>query len=162
MPLKTELEDDYFDFNSLRTTKPSWNLFDNVIIPILAITSLIVGWPYFVYLFIQSRKSNTHYEEKVFCLKREDLHKAMSIEEIERREIVHDPLGAVPNLPFGHLHQAWLTFKDKMHPDDKIWSFSTQWTSEWGDKQQMEGYAIVKTDEPCDHFLTLNRSIEDE
>ena len=36
----------------------------------------------------------------------------MTVAEIEQANRVIDPLGAAPNLPFGHLHAVWVEFRD--------------------------------------------------
>ena len=63
-------------------------------------------------------------KEKKFVLKRENLIKLYELDEIESLERVTDPLGAVPDLPFGHLNVAWERFKQNILPGDEIWSFA--------------------------------------
>jgi hypothetical protein len=44
-------------------------------------------------------------------LKMDDLGHRMEVGEIEAREMVDDPLDAVPKLPFGHLNRRWQILK---------------------------------------------------
>jgi hypothetical protein len=46
--------------------------------------------------------------EPQFAVQPGDLLELLSVEEIEQREQVFDPLGAVAELPFGHLNDAWI------------------------------------------------------
>lgn len=77
-----------------------------------------------------------------------------------RDERLIDPLKAVPELPFGHLHAAWLKFVEGVTPEDAIWSFSAKWTNGWGRKELMAGYAVVRGDSIGPHFLTLWKSVD--
>lgn len=65
--------------------------------------------------------------------------------EIERRELVRDPMGAVPSLPFGHLHFAWQAFVQPMQAQDQLWSFLAPLPHPGGAGLVMaSGYAIVR------------------
>ena len=85
----------------------------------------------------------------------------LSIEDIEARERVIDPLGAVPELPFGHLHSAWKAFLEGISPDDALWSFSANWTR-WGRKELRDGYVIVRGDIIGAHFQTVWKDVAEE
>ena len=89
-----------------------------------------------------------------------DLREQLLVEEIEERERVSDPQGAVPELPFGHLHPAWLAFLEQRGAADALWSFSTHWTTPWGREELREGYVIVREGAIGPHFLTVLRSLE--
>jgi hypothetical protein len=93
--------------------------------------------------------------------RRDDLQEMLSIEVIETRERVIDPLGAVPVVPFGHLHSAWKAFLDGVGPDDAVWSFSANWTR-WGRKELRDGYVIVRGDIIGAHFQTVWKDVEEE
>ncbi|WVM93015.1 hypothetical protein ULG90_02285 [Halopseudomonas pachastrellae] len=45
-----------------------------------------------------------------FAVTEDHLLESLTVAEIEARERVADPLGAVPDLPFGHLNTAWQEF----------------------------------------------------
>ena len=136
-----------------------WSGFlESVVVPILATALAIVAWPLLIYWKLKERffprKVATSSEEKSFSVERSDLLVQITIEEVERQEIVHDPLGAVPDLPFGHLNAAWRKFKDALLPGDEVWTFAADWTSEWGRREHREGYAIVRSGEPGPFFCT--------
>ena len=62
-----------------------------------------------------------------FKITQEHLIASFSVQEIETRETVFDPLGMAPNLPFGHLNNSWRDFLEKVDPTCEIWSFCTPW-----------------------------------
>jgi hypothetical protein len=83
----------------------------------------------------------------------EDLLQPATIEEIEQREIVQDPLGAAPALPFGHLAAGWIRFRSQLLPGDEIWSFRAVKPNDWGGEEQLSGYAAVRLGEIVGHFV---------
>ena len=97
--------------------------------------------------------------ERVFAVKRADLLEKLTVAQIEARERVQDPLGAVPDLPFGHLHAAWQVFLAECQPGDKLWSFSARWPGDWRGEEQREGYVRVRLTGPGPAFETVRRSL---
>jgi hypothetical protein len=83
----------------------------------------------------------------------EDLLQRTTIEEIEQREIVQDPLGAVPALPFGHLSAGWIRFRSHLEPGDEIWAFRAVRSDDWGGEEQLSGYAAVRLGKVVGHFV---------
>jgi hypothetical protein len=49
-------------------------------------------------------------DRPVFEVRPDNLLRRTSIDAVEANERVHDPLAAVPDLPFGHLHMIWEAF----------------------------------------------------
>lgn len=99
-------------------------------------------------------------EEKVFSVQPENLQQRLTIAEIEQRHHVFDPLGAVPALPFGHLHPAWLAFIEKTRPDDEIWSFDAVWEDSWRRREHLAGYVIRRDGVISDdRFFTTIRDL---
>lgn len=148
--------------DSLKNPEDWWLEFlESVVVPILATALAIVAWPILIYSKLQERffprKAATSSEKKAFCVERSDLLVKITIEEVERQEVVHDPLGAVPDLPFGHLNAAWRKFKDALLPGDEVWTFAADWTSEWGRPEHRKGYVIVRAGEPGPFFCTERR-----
>jgi hypothetical protein len=77
---------------------------------ILIITILV--WPLIVYSYIREpRLKKRSIEDKLFGITHKDLQQVMRIEDIEKQETPVDPMNAVPDLPFGHLNNAWNRFK---------------------------------------------------
>jgi hypothetical protein len=83
----------------------------------------------------------------------EDLLQPTTIGEIEQREIVQDPLGAAPALPFGHLSAGWIRFCSQLEPGDEVWSFRAVRSDDWGGHEQSSGYAAVRLGEIAGHFV---------
>ncbi len=79
---------------------------------------------------------------KPFQVKPGHLIKACTLQEIEAEAMVQDPLGFVPNTPFGHLNGLWVAFRDELPKDARLWSFKAQWgTTEWN-QAVLEGYVV--------------------
>jgi hypothetical protein len=135
--------------------------------PLLACVAVVVGWPIAIFMKLKDMLGMDSYsgasadEQREFSVGRDDLQEKLSIEVIEARERVIDPLGAVPAVPFGHLHSAWKAFLEGMGPDDALWSFSANWTR-WGRKELREGYVIVRSDVVGAHFQTVWKDVGDE
>jgi hypothetical protein len=125
-----------------------YRLVARVIPPALAAIALVVAWPICLGIWIK----DLHLEEvdetlplrEEFAVRRDDLLRLMTIEQIEQNERVSDPLGAVPDLPFGHLYAVWKKFRDELQPDDRLWTFSAAWPrgSQWA--TTYVGYAAVR------------------
>jgi hypothetical protein len=96
-------------------------------------------------------------EEPEFKVAKTDLLAKLSREAIEALEQVHDPLQAVPNLPFGHLNSVWQAFVDGLEPDCELWSFRGRWKTEYRD-WQMQGYVVQRGETIGPYFLTMQRS----
>lgn len=125
--------------------------------------------PFFPVLFFFEMKSRffdkgkrTPSEEPEFAVTRNDLQTQLSLKEIEQLEMVFDPLGAAPNVPFGHLNASWKKFCEGMEPHDSLWSFTAQWASAWGSKDIRQGYVIVRGEEIGAHFITVWKDIEED
>ena len=100
--------------------------------------------------------------EKKFAVTEGDLLEKLSVPEIEARERIVDPMGAVPDAPFGHLNVAWLKFKTAMEPHDSLSSFSARWSTNWGREETLAGYVIVRGDRIGAHFLTSRKILNDD
>ena len=83
----------------------------------------------------------------------------VSLVDIEAREVVDDPLHAVPNLPFGHLHGVWKAFLTGLEPGSELWSFRSRWTTQYSDTL-FEGYVSVKGDAIGPHFRKSQKSLK--
>ena len=93
-------------------------------------------------------------DDPQFAVQPSDLIECLSVNEIEHRERVDDPLQAVPNLPFGHLNDVWMQFLQKRQSGDSLWSFAAKWES-WGSHEQLAGYVLVRDGQPGEHMLTV-------
>ncbi len=133
-----------------------------------ALLGLLVApfWPVLLFFEMKMRffdkADRSSSEEPEFAVTRNDLLTQLSIQEIEQLEVVFDPLGAAPNVPFGHLNAAWKKFCEGMEPHDSLWSFTAQWASAWGSKDIRQGYVIVRGEEIGAHFITVWKDIEED
>jgi len=146
--------------------KLSYRILNNVVAPVLAAVAVVVVWPAALYMKgkeIFGKKSVSALdEEREFAVERSHLQKRLTVLQIEARELVTDPLGAVPDLPFGHLNAAWKTFAEGVGADDELWSFTAPWQTTWGRREVRTGYVVVRGGVPAAHFLSMWKEIEDE
>ncbi len=103
-------------------------------------------WPLVVYVLLDDwRRSKAAgqpvKEREPFAVRVGDLGEPISIEALEARERVEDPLGAVPDLPFGHLNPGWERFKAQLEPSSLVAPFAADYET-WC-VHRYEGYAEV-------------------
>jgi hypothetical protein len=89
----------------------------------------------------------------------EHLLERLSVQQIEKREQVSDPLGAAPELPFGHLNPTWTAFLQSTQSGDELWSFTARFADY--SREQHSGYVIVRAGVPGAFFSSVLRYIED-
>lgn len=99
---------------------------------------------------------------KKFAITRNDLGQQLTVQEIDERERVIDPMGAVPDVPFGFLNSGWLRFMAKAKPKDSIWTFSTQWMNRNWQQEQRSGYVILRGKRIGPFFLATFKELPDE
>lgn len=134
---------------------------DEIILPVIGLLIAFFVWPFVVIWLIWEKYKTYKYEhrekkkEEPFSVKKEDLIKKLSIKEIENKEMTSDPLKAAPDVPFGFLNKKWTIFIKNMNPSDEIWSFSSQWQSEWGRNETYEGYVIVESGDIKTRFTSV-------
>jgi hypothetical protein len=148
-----------------RTTL-KYKVLNKVVAPMLAGVAVLAVWPVAFVMKandVRLTKINklSNQPEKEFSVAPGDLLDKLSITEGEMRELVADPLAAVPELPFGHLNGAWKKFLEGVGPDDTIWSFSAPWVR-WGRKELRTGYISVRDGAPSKYFLTMWRTLDDK
>ena len=130
----------------------------------LGVPLLAPFWPMLVFVKIKEMVFGTsalpETQKREFAVTSSDLQAQMNVHQVEEQETVFDPLGAAPQVPFGHLNAAWKQFLGNMAPDDQLWSFVAHWTCDWGSKELREGYVIVRGEEIHQHFTTVLKFIE--
>lgn len=146
--------------------KLSYRILDDVVVPVLAAVAVVIVWPAAVYMKVKEifgKKSESSLEDAhEFAVERSFLQERLTVPQIEAREVVADPLGAVSDLPFGHLNAAWKAFVERVGADDELWSFTAPWQTKWGRKEVRTGYVVVRGGAPASYFLTMRKEIEDE
>ena len=114
----------------------SYRILNDVVAPVLAAVAVVVVWPAAVHMKgkeIFGKKSESALdEEREFAVERSHLQERLTVPQIEAREVVTDPLGAVSDVPFGHLHVAWKAFVERVGADDELWSFTAPCQTNWG------------------------------
>lgn len=140
-------------------------LHDLILTPLtfaLGIAIALSIWPLFLYWIIKDKlfPPIETSEHTPFAISKNDLINQYTVEQIESHELVSDPLGGVPNLPFGHLNKAWTDFISEKSNDDSIWSFTTIWSSEFGLPDKYEGYVITNEGRIGKHFITGRQKIK--
>lgn len=146
--------------------KLSYRILNNAVAPVLAAILVIAVWPVAVYMKAKEpfkRKGGAEVEEeREFAVERQHLQERLTVQEVEKREVVTDPLHAVPDLPFGHLHGAWKEFLNGHTEGGELWSFSARWQTAWGRKELRSGYVLVQNGSPGAHFLTVWKDLPDD
>lgn len=150
--------------NPVRT---SWHdrLLHNIVIPAITALVFVCIWPIAIRIFFESPREWVLDEDKelpdpfgkydlhdedwfpeplYFAIGRGNLVQQTSLQDIEASERIFDPLGAAPNVPFGHLNASWQQFIANLKPGDVIWLFSAPWQQSWGQREIRHGYAIVR------------------
>lgn len=128
-----------------------------VLVPVLAGSAVVVAWPFALILLARrARKSTPDMEDprKPFSVRPDFLVSLLDIGEIEQRELVSDPFGAVPARPFGHLHPQWLAFRSELGPGDEVWSFLGDWKDDMCRTYECAGYVAVRAGVPGRFMLT--------
>jgi hypothetical protein len=114
-------------------------------------------WPIFVWVMVYEKLFTVPLPAPPeFKVTREHLRDVLSIESIETGARVIDPLGAVPDLPFGHLNPAWERLKTGMQPGDQISTFIAPW-EEFGIRWERRGYAVVRGGEAASFWMMRER-----
>ena len=102
-----------------------------------------IMWPLLAWFLIQERRQRTQNSDVLppgpeFECRPEYLARVAIIDVVERENLVFDPLGKAPCVPFGHLHAGWLAFLDTLEPEEEIWEFKIA-----------KGQAVGKWNEPA-------------
>jgi hypothetical protein len=135
----------------------------SVLVPAIAALAFVAAWPVAIVVYL--RQSRIHEvdivveEDRGFVVRREQLVERLTVAEVERRELVSDPLKAAPELPFGHLNARWRRFRAEIRRQDELWSFTAPWTESW-QKQVMTGYVLVRGGEPGPYIFSTCRQAE--
>ena len=134
------------------------------LIVLAAAIAVVPVWP--IVLFVQLWEMAKYMADPPqryvkFKFSRHHLVRKVSVQEAEDLERVVDPLGAVPDLPFGFLNAAWQNFLDQLTPIDSLWILSA--TAMNGSRmEKREGYAIVRFGWIMRTLLTSRTGIGEE
>jgi hypothetical protein len=112
---------------------------------VLMLPAMILFWPasvcIVIYLLYEDRRTEFWVPdpEDAFTCHRQHLLAKVTPEAAELLARIVDPLGRVPNLPFGHLNGGWKSLVAGMQEGDELWSFD------------VPGYAPGHDDPPSIH-----------
>ncbi len=151
--------------DALKSLNPSrqrfwYRVLEDVVVPGLAFILVWLVWPVAIgfkfFEMYQKKDAEANSERlakaKEFVLKEEALIREMTIAEIEKANLVMDPLGAAPNLPFGHLNAVWVEFRDGLGVGETLHLFESVGPNAFR-KQLIWGYAVCKEGR-IDRFMT--------
>jgi hypothetical protein len=135
-----------------------------VLAPLLTVAAMVLFWPVAWWMkraeLRQERALMQPRDDEVFQIKRQHLLELLTAEEIEAREMVQDPLNAVPKVPFGHLNEVWRGLISGVQPGDELWSFSATWKGNYGSPELRKGYALWREGTSVSYFLTMCKELE--
>ena len=132
--------------------------------PVLTVIAMVLFWPAAWWMrcaeFFNERRPAREREEAIFKVKPRHLLERLTVDEIEAREVVQDPLNAVPKVSFGHLNAVWAQVKEAMQAGDELWSFTATWPGEFGSPELRKGYVLWRRGKPVVHVLTMCKELE--
>ncbi len=116
---------------------------------------ILVAWPAFIVWWLLQKRDKAEAlddedeDEDDFTCSMNHLVSEVTPIEAEVFNQVHDPLGKVPKLPFGHLNKAWgCLLAEMIEPADQLWSFFIPKGSDIGTyltaTSEVRGYVIVR------------------
>lgn len=152
--------------------KLAYRILYKIVLPLLLFIIVVAVWPLLMYSaithFLQKKKDPELPEQDEFpkipdfAVECTHMVERLTVQEIEMREFVKDPLKAAPELPFGHLNAAWKKFLNAHSHNAELWSFSAQWPTTWGSRELLRGYVVVRAGAPGPYFLTIRKDNVDE
>ena len=141
-------------------------ILEKVVAAVLGSTLVVTAWPAVIWFFYKERRNEKREVKRrsdaVFRVRPEDISCQTTIAEVESSNYLKDPLGAVPDLPFGHLNAVWTEFLSKRPADAQLWSFACDWKSEWGTQFSRQGYVWVIDGALSPWMLTQDDAKEDD
>ena len=138
---------------------PDWQPSKRRWLPLILISSLI--WPVLLLLPLLERPFEAAAPIPEFAVTGDHLLESLTVAEIEARELVSDPLGAVPDLPFGHLNTAWCEFLAQCEEELEFRRFAADWDAGWC-KERREGYVEMVDGQPGRFFMTVYKTLPEE
>jgi hypothetical protein len=147
-------------------TESLWYRFRaKLLAPVLACMAMVLLWPLVPLMKLQEwwnqRRNARRSDRDQFRIERKHLVEQLTLEEVEQREVVSDPLGAVPSLPFGHLHPIWAQIRADLKPRDQLWSFSGVWPGRSFNDESREGYVVRRWGRSRQRIVTVCRQVEE-
>ena len=117
----------------------------DILVYTLAGLTILIGWPGFlIWAFLkklEERRERMKEDEPKFMCKPEYLIRKVTLIEAEQANMIDDPLGLVPDVPFGHLSQAWTKFLSEfgLEEENELWFFEVPKGSSTGEYDMFDG-----------------------
>jgi hypothetical protein len=137
-----------------------YRVLEDLVVPALAFFLVWLVWPVVFVLKIRdilkkkalAAQAKQEAEPPAFALNDSELLRQVTVDEVERTNLIHDPLEAVPNIPFGHCNARWVLFRDSLQANETLWEFEST-RSELAGVLAMWGYA-VRAEGKVDRFMS--------
>ena len=141
-------------------------ILEKVVVPFLAGLAVLVAWPLALLMAIkqkqEQRQEARDKEDAKFKIRANDLLHKTTLADVEATTRIHDPQGAVPDLPFGHLHPVWQKFLAQSPAGAELWTFARDWQVARGHVRERAGYVWVLGDQRSPWMLTRDFFKENE
>ena len=117
----------------------------DILVYTLAGLTIVIAWPGFLVWAgqrkIRDRLEHAKRNEPQFICEPKYLVRKLSLIEAEQENLINDPLGLTPNLPFGHLNDAWTKFLSEfgLEDENELWYFEIPIGSPIGDYLKSTG-----------------------
>lgn len=129
----------------------------------IATLTIVIGWPGFLIWAgnkkLESLREAKREDEPQFMCKPQHLVRKVDPIHAEEENMIHDPLGMTPKLPFGHLNGAWTNFLADFgfEEENELWYFEippgTKTNRYLTSKTLVSGYAKVVNEKICSEFV---------
>lgn len=141
-------------------------LLEKFVAPVLALILLVLVWPVAMGCMYKGKRDDQReaqgQKDVVFRVRPHDLRSQTTVAVFESANFVSDPLGPLPDLPFGRLNAVWADFLARRSADAELWHFACDWPSEWGTVFKRQAYVRVSGDELSPWMLTQDEAKEVE
>lgn len=135
----------------------------DILVYSIATLTILVGWPGFLIWAInkklESMREAKREDEPQFRCKPQHLIRKVDPIQAEEENMINDPLGMTPKLPFGHFNAAWTNFLADFGFEDEneLWYFeippSTKTNQYLTSTTLVSGYAKVVNGKIMNEFL---------
>lgn len=148
--------------------RTAWYRFrERVLLPLLILPLMGLAWPIILaVLGIDALQNRRHRgpaaAEEAPEVTAADLLESIEVDAAEAGAYITDPLGAVPQVPFGHLNAAWQAFLTKRQPDEALWRYQSHHARSWSGPELRRGYAWVRGQHIGAFFRTYRKPEEQD
>ena len=147
---------------SIGYKKTAKEIFQDWLVYTLAALLVLIAWPFFLGWLIhdkkQRRKDLEWQNKSRFKSAHQYLTAQVTKEFAESDNLIFDPLGYTPNVPFGYLNKAWHMFLNSKLENDELWYFKIPKGKPVGKygletNAEINGIALLRDKEIIDEFF---------